>query len=87
MTPPKNSFANITSGLIQNFAKKYSFELVSSFRFNVAAAPSTTLLWLPIVAGSFSVASLIKGITLLTASLNSSKVALPANTVGLEKGH
>ena len=95
MTPPnpKTHFANITSrsrrsGLVKNFAKKYSFELVSSsgsrFRFNVAAAP--TPLRLPIIALSFAVASLIKGITLFTASLNSSKVALPAKTVGLEKG-
>lgn len=92
--PRKGSFANITSrsrrsGLVRNFAKKYSFELVSSsgsrFRFNVAAAPA--LLRLPIIARSFAVASLMKGIILLTASLNSSKKAgLLAKTVGLEKG-
>ena len=77
------------SGLVKNFAKKYSLPAVSSatsgsrFRFSDPAFPVDLL---PIIARSLVVASLITGRTLFTASLNSEKVLGRANSGGFEKG-
>lgn len=79
------------SGLVKNFAKKYSLPEVSStaasgsrFRFSDAVLPVERL---PIIARSLVVASLITGSTLLTASRNSVKVLGDANNGGLENGN
>lgn len=77
------------SGLVRNFAKKYSLPVLSStvsgsrLRFNDAALPVGRL---PIIARSLVVASFMAGRTLSTASLNSEKVLGAANSGGFEKG-
>jgi hypothetical protein len=79
-----------SSGLVKNFAKKYSLLLLvslnsgSRFRFTLPVAPLAPLL--PIMARSFVVASLMTGKTLSTASLNSPNVLGKANNGGREKG-
>jgi hypothetical protein len=76
------------SGLVRNFAKKYSLVVVSSAisgsRFLFRDPGPDRLL--PIMARSLAVASLIDGKTLVTASLNSGKVAGLAKRGGFENG-
>jgi len=85
----KQTSRSTRSGLVKNLAKKYSVTCVSSVsgsRFRFSDAAPAALVLLPIMARSLAVASLMRGKTLLTASLNCGNVSGLVNIGGFENG-